>query len=166
MGLKLFVRLMLLVLVLALAGPFFIKGPDGEPMLTMSDVKRTAARTGDSFKAQWRRMKGDVGRAAGNENAGKVKMYRWQDAQGQWHFSNEAPDGVTVEEIYVDPDASRMDPVPVTRRSSRSERSSTEVAPGFVSPLRAKEVIDEATGVRDEMEARNEQIKRRLDEIN
>lgn len=165
MGLKLFVRLMLLVLVLAMAGPFFLKGPDGQPMLTVSDVKRTAANTGNSLKAQWRRMKGDVGRAAGNENAGKVKMFRWQDSAGQWHFSNEAPQGVAAEELYVDPDASRMDPIPVTRRSSRSESAAPAAPSGFVSPLRAKEVLDETAGVRDDLDARNEQMKRRLDEI-
>ena len=164
MGLKLFVRLMCVVLVLALAGPFFITGPDGQPLLTTDDVRRTTARTTSSLKMRWRRLRGDVGQALGDENAGKVEMHRWQDASGQWHYGDEVPDGVHAETIYVDPDASRMDPIPVhRRRSGRPDSDATSDGP-IVNPLRAREIIDEATEARDAVEARQRELTQRLDD--
>lgn len=163
MGLKLFVRLMMLVLVLAMAGPFFLKGPDGQPMLTMDDVRNTAARTGNNLKTQWRRLRGDVGQALGNENAGKVEMQRWQDANGQWHYGDEVPEGIASETIYVDPDASRMDPIPVRRRERES--SGPALDGPVVNPLRAREILDDVTDARDQANERQKELSRTLDDI-
>ncbi len=35
---KLLVKLLVLLLIAAMAGPFFIKGPDGQPLMRLSDV--------------------------------------------------------------------------------------------------------------------------------
>ena len=163
MGLKLFVRLMALVLVLAMAGPFVLKGPDGQPLMSMADVRAAATRTGNSMKMQWRRLRGDVGQALGDENAGKVEMHRWQDANGQWHYSDEPPDGVGAETIYVDPDASRMDPVEV--RPRQRDNAGPGLDGPVVNPLRAREILDEVTNARDQANDRQEELKRRLDDI-
>lgn len=153
---KLFVRLMALILVLALAGPFFIKGPDGNPLMTVSGVRQGA-------ETQWRRLKGDLGQAVGNENAGKVEMVRWQDASGQWHFGDDAPEGVAAEKIYVDPDASRMDPIKI--RPRRREQQADSVVDGpIVNPLRAREIMDEVTATRDQLDQRQQALQDRLEE--
>ncbi|MEO1575091.1 MAG: DUF4124 domain-containing protein [Pseudomonadota bacterium] len=163
MGLKLFVRLMLLVLVLAIAGPVFLKGPDGRPMMTMDDVRVTLARTSNSMKMQWRRLRGDVGQALGDENAGKVEMYRWQDASGQWHYGDEVPEGITSETIYVDPDASRMDPIEI--RPRERETAGPALDGSVVNPLRAREILDEVTNARDQANERQQELTRKLDDI-
>ncbi|MEL6209511.1 MAG: DUF4124 domain-containing protein [Pseudomonadota bacterium] len=154
---------MMLVLVLAIAGPFFLKGPDGRPMMTMDDVRGTMARTGSSFKTQWRRLRGDVGQALGDENAGKVQMHRWKDASGQWHYGDEVPDGVVSETIYIDPDASRMDPIEI--RPRQRESSGPGLEGPVVNPLRAKEILDDVTNARDQANERQEQLQRTLDDI-
>ncbi|MEM6639815.1 MAG: DUF4124 domain-containing protein [Pseudomonadota bacterium] len=168
MSLKRYVRFLVLILVLALAGPFFLKGPDGRPMMTTDDVRLSAARARSSLKASWRRLRGDVGQALGNENAGKVEMHRWQDVDGQWHYGDSPPEGVVSETIYIDPDVSRMDPIPLDRRSrpapSRPLEGPAVIGP-VVNPLRAKEILDEVTNVRDEAESRNEALTRALDDI-
>ncbi len=163
MGLKLFVRLMMLVLVLAIAGPFVMKGPDGQPLMSADDVRAAVTRASNSAKMQWRRLRGDVGQALGDENAGKVEVHRWQDASGQWHYGDEPPQGVGAEAIYVDPDASRMDPIKV--RPRRSDNPGPGLDGPVVNPLRAGEILDEVTGARDQANDRQEELTRRLDDI-
>ena len=166
MGLKLFVRVMLLVLVLALAGPFFIKGPDGQPLLTLDDVKRTTSRTVASVKNTLRGVRNDAARAAGDEQAGKVEMQRWQDANGQWHYSNDGPAMDNAETIYVDPDVNLMDPVNAPRvRAKKPASTPTPAAPGLVTPGRALDIIEDATSAKQDLEKRNEEMKKRLDDM-
>ncbi|MFK8016651.1 MAG: hypothetical protein AB8G17_14555 [Gammaproteobacteria bacterium] len=166
MGFKLFLKLMLLVVVLALAGPFFINGPDGEPLLTLADVKRTVSRTVADLKNSARDVRNDVARAAGDDNAGKVEVQRWQDENGQWHYSNEAPDDPDVETLFVDPDVNRMDPVEIKRRRATSSNGPAGLeVPGLLTPGKARDVIEDAGAARNELEARNEALKERLDNI-
>ncbi len=164
MGMKLFVKLMMLFVVLALAAPFFLKGPDGQPLLTLDKAKATASDSLDDLKGQWDDVTDSAARAAGDENAGKVAVHRWQDENGQWHYSNEAPVGGQAETVYVDPDINLMDPVEIKRRSKTRDSKPAISHPGIITPGRAKEALDEATGVRDQLNERNADMKRRLDE--
>ena len=93
---KLFVRLMMLVLVLALCGPFFIKGPDGRPLWT---IGTTIAKV--------RGWLADMTSGSVLENAPvigeqEVTVYRWRDADGVWQFAAEPPAGVTAEAMQID----------------------------------------------------------------
>lgn len=110
---KLFVKLILLVVVLALAGPFFLHGPDGRPLLSPSDLKlpkfdlpklQDAAPAGDTPAAdpqQWIQWSDRAGSTLFNPDkltreqlalldikAQDNIFYRWQDANGVWQFSS------------------------------------------------------------------------------
>ena len=57
--------------------------------------------------ANWFGIQGQkAGQAAGLENTGKSKVYRWTDAEGVTHLGNVAPEGVDYEELWVDPNQS------------------------------------------------------------
>ncbi|MEM9171854.1 MAG: DUF4124 domain-containing protein [Pseudomonadota bacterium] len=98
---KLFIKFLALVVVLALAGPFFIKGPDGQPLWS------------------WQQTLEAVKRAPGNAvkqtipGASEVDVYRWQDADGQWHYSGEPPEGIQTELLKVDPRTNMVGTAPV-----------------------------------------------------
>jgi len=78
---KLFYVMIVLVL-LALALPFFMKGPSGQPIVTLDKV---------------------VGDTEGNIAPGEpVEMYRWQDEHGVWQFGEEAPEQVSAAKLTVD----------------------------------------------------------------
>ena len=110
---KLFTKLLMLAVVLALAGPFFLHGPDGRPLLTLSDLKlprfdlpklQDAAPTGSTPAAdpqQWIQWSDRT--ASTTLNPDKLTreqlavldikeqdniFYRWQDANGVWQFSS------------------------------------------------------------------------------
>lgn len=161
-----FVRLIALIVIAALAGPFFLRGPDGRPLMTVGDlsakVAAGAARAKTGLKHAWTR----AGRAAGDEDAGKVEMYRWQDASGQWHYADEPPAQGGAERILIDPNASRMDPVstgvaPAT--GDAAPRVLPDAVPGLPSPDTARRALDEARTARDALEAREAELRKKAD---
>ena len=103
------IRLMIGLLIIACIAPLFIKGPDGEPIMTLDDWKFDVPDSvaglfgGDSPVA-----------LPGTETvtAPDLPVYKWQDEEGQWHFSNTPPAGgaeeveigdVNLMEAYVPP---------------------------------------------------------------
>ena len=160
---KLFVKLMALIVVLAVAGPFFIKGPDGRPLMEIGEVAA-------SIKRQWNAMVVDAGRRVGNEDAGKVEVYRWQDADGNWHFSDEENPRGESELIKVDPYASRMDPFVATPPPEPEQRAGGTAGadPGVsvplpltVSPGEARQLIEDAGNIQEDLEERARDIDER-----
>ncbi|MEM7097773.1 MAG: DUF4124 domain-containing protein [Pseudomonadota bacterium] len=75
-----------LTLIAALGAPFFLKRPDGSPLMTW-----------DKFV---------------DDNTPEVvvdrKAYRWQDEQGRWHFSDE-PVQETAEQFEIEHNMTTME---------------------------------------------------------
>lgn len=148
---KLFIKLIVLVLILAMAGPFFMRGPDGQPLLRLSDVTQ-------KFKS-W--MSSGSSSAPGSP----VKVHRWQDEEGQWHYSDEAP-SQNSEVITVDPNVNVIQSTPVTKPpaaeatapATEKPEPKTDKLPSVFHP------IDETNKVKEELEQRNEELKQRLDD--
>ena len=89
---KLFVKVLCFGLVLALAGPFLLRGPDGQPLYTPADAWRSLTAQMPSLDVP------DV------LPAKPVQVYRWRDANGQWHFEGEPPpDGTRYTVLEIDP---------------------------------------------------------------
>jgi hypothetical protein len=101
-------KIMLLIVMLACIGPFFIKAPNGEPLLTVADFAPDV-----SLASILERLKQDPGLASltglakgidisgdasdgeqaeqgtGKNALGSVtKVYKWRDEQGVWQFSD------------------------------------------------------------------------------
>ncbi len=169
---RLFWKFLLLILVLALAGPFFIKGPDGDPLLTGSDVKHSFQKTVASARQKWRSVSTDTQRALGNDNAGKTTVHKWQDANGQWHYSDEAPEGEISETLVVDPDLNVMDAIPIIKPEQTSVNTpaatdSTEISQPLIpipTPGRVKDALQKTRDAKQQVEDRNEAQKKALDD--
>lgn len=126
---KLFVKLMLLLVVLALAGPFVLRGPDGRPFITLDDLKLPSFKLPQLEKSdppaaattdpqQWIQWADKVTGKTINPNVLtreqlallKIEQqdnifYRWQDANGVWQFSN-LPNRNTLNHVVrTNPDA-------------------------------------------------------------
>jgi hypothetical protein len=86
---KPFLILCSLAVLAAVVGPFFMK-VNGQPIMTTD--KLIDDSTPDALKAP-------------------TTVYRWQDAQGNWHFGNERPEdtaGQRVETIAVEERMTRL----------------------------------------------------------
>ncbi len=89
---KIFIKLLLLLVVLAIAGLFFIKKPDGTPWLSVSDL---TSKTTNVLKPIAPSTKSE-------------QVYRWQDEKGNWHFSDKPVDGVQQDQITVKQSQNRL----------------------------------------------------------
>jgi len=126
---KLFVKLMLFLLVLAVAGPFLLKGPDGRPLLSLADLKLpelssvlpaekvTPGSANDTGGQQWIQWSGRDAAPFNPDQLTPVQLaqldireqaniyYRWQDQNGVWQFSS-LPNRNTLNHVVrTDPDA-------------------------------------------------------------
>ncbi|MEO1581818.1 MAG: DUF4124 domain-containing protein [Pseudomonadota bacterium] len=86
---KLFVKLMVFVVVLALAGPFFLRGPDGQAFWKLP------TKTAD-FNALARRAVPEPLKDT------TVEVYKWQDTNGQWHYGEAPPDSGEFNLMEID----------------------------------------------------------------
>ncbi len=126
--LKLFVKLMIFLVVLALAGPFVLRGPDGRPFLTLNDLKLpsfrlpqlTAPATPAQPAAEPQQWIQWANQPAGPLNPDQLTreqlavldireqdniFYRWQDANGVWQFSRAPNRNTTNLVVRTDPNA-------------------------------------------------------------
>ena len=134
---KLFIKLLMAALILAFGGLFFVKGPDGRPLMTWDKVKQeVSGLEGGSLERGWATVTqwwhsaeqsisgvfdatndGDGNAPAGQDDQ-SITVYRWQDEEGVWHFSRRRP---------IQPDG----PVSIT-----------EVSPAATTSLEAPEKIE------------------------
>lgn len=106
---KLFVKLLVLVIALALIGPFFIKGPNGQPLWQLPTSLDQVELLPHSVPDQ---------------SGGVVEVYRWQDDSGQWHFSESAPTQGEFDILAIDTRTNAVMTGPSV--AAETEASSTE----------------------------------------
>lgn len=83
---KLFSKLLMLLVIAALAGPFFLKKPNGEPWLNWRDFIPT--KTVDTVKESV---------APSSQRI----MYKWQDEKGIWQYGDQPPEGANATPMSV-----------------------------------------------------------------
>lgn len=149
---KLFAKLMIFVLVAAMAGPFIIRGPDGRPLMQLSDVTQR-------FKG-WMNSSGSSSPSPG----GNVEVHKWQDENGQWHYSDAAP-AAKSETISINPNTNVIQSTPVRKPAPAEGTAAPEQPaeqdddmPSIFHP------VDETKKVREELEQRNEEMKKRMED--
>jgi len=99
---KLFIKIMLLVVVAALAGPFIIKGPNGGSLMTLEKLGVPAVSMPDFGKAA-AAVKARVS-AASEAPAESIAVFKWRDDNGQWHYSDKTQRGRPAQILDVDPE--------------------------------------------------------------
>lgn len=133
---KLFAKLMLAVLVIAMLLPFTIlKGDNGKPLLSFSDFAWPDFSAATLPKAP---MVDSISDSAGS-SGGKNTVYRWFDSEGNIQFTTDPPpEGIEFEVRNFDPDVNVIQPVklqsgetPVVQGDTDPEISSAPVDPGF-----------------------------------
>lgn len=78
--------------------PFFLKDANGEPVMSMEFVKQQLAKGLEPFQEAADEVKGAAGVESQPAPSG---IYKWQDANGKWHFGDAPRQG--AEEVHIDP---------------------------------------------------------------
>jgi len=86
---KIFIKLLVLLLILACASPFFIRGPNGKPLMSLNKLKfpelaipsiATLKNKLDLFNSTEKMRQA--------KNKGDIEVYKWRDEKGVVHYSD------------------------------------------------------------------------------
>ena len=164
---------MILSVVVAMAGPFIMKGPNGQPLMKLSDLIPsfdTSKLPGvDNFSEP----------TDANNMLGKQRFYKWKDKNGVWQFS-ETPPPEEIQNKVVDvyPDANIIQSLSKDKIDSALGRPVAEISNNAIKPPKnplddmesglfpttvpldkIPELINNAKSVQDMMNQRTEQLK-------
>ena len=98
---------LVLLLLLAVAAPFFIPGPTGKPLMSFDRVKRIlsdqfpVARQVDQVRTKAKEKVVEITKEIKSQKKPKKvdvpsekppeTLYKWRDQNGTWHFTNRPP---------------------------------------------------------------------------
>ena len=141
------VKIMVLLLVAAFAGLFFIKGPAGEPIMSLEDLMPTVDEP---------------------QTSEPETVYKWQDENGVWQFSNQPRDAVIAETIgetvEYDGNINTMPAVKVPPSSSGSSGSAPQMSipTGLttVSGDQAEQMMNTVTNLQQTVDDRKAEMDR------
>ena len=145
---KPFAKLMIgLLVVVGIALPMLMKGPNGKPIMTVDDwipdvgalnpqnisIDDGVERLKSLAKIEPAREPSEQGSVQAAATPSKQlavlksgEMYKWQDAQGRWHFSNEKPVDSVAVSVQELPEMENLMQAPVKEQ----EKSSSISLPG------------------------------------
>lgn len=183
---KIFLKLMVLVLIVGLAGPFILRAPDGNPYLQISDFIPSWPNLTLTMKRWWNNIGAQSSALedlAASEDSdkfntwGKVRVYRWRDKDGIWQYSDTLPkDGQTETELETIADLETMWLNPSENIIAGSAgKSVQDVAeeedsaagqsdfrlplPLTVAPDKVPQLMEDARKVQQLMQQRNEMLE-------
>ena len=136
---------MILVVLAACIAPFFIKGPSGKPLMSLSDLM-TSNAPGD-------------GESPAPATVEPRTIYKWKDEDG-WHFSTEPVDVQGVETIVVNGDINIVPAVTLPVSGSSPSVATPSIPPGVttVSPEKIQEMMGAAGELQETIDQRKADI--------
>jgi len=149
---------MIVLLLVAVAGLFFIPGPGGRPILALQDFKPdlTLPSTLSDFLEE------------GNEEDQNqvTRVYKWQDENGVWQFSNRPEDANGAEVIELDGVINSMGPYTATEtKPSAAAQTQTSPGPSLTTvPLsKAMDTLDKARQMQETIDSRKSDLDKALE---
>lgn len=175
---KLHYKILCFVLVAGLFLPLFIVGPNGEPIMRITDWLPTE-KTLDSVQDQTQRVidgasriglgsstnEGDI-KTPSKRTASKKSIYKWQDESGTWHFSN-TPPGDNTYPVSVESIPEIQNSLPAVDVSSAAGASGTSKpaagrfrlpSPTTISPGDIPKLFDDAKAIQEKSNNRQKML--------
>lgn len=147
-------RARLIVLLAALAGvvAFVVPAGGGRPMLDFAEVRDRLFAAGPHFRSA------SDGSTVSGESGGGGGVYKWQDDDGTWHFSNVRPEGRrNVQRV-------RETVTWATGSGASAAPAPTGAEPG--QPRSAAELLAESKRLEGKADARESELQKLVDEAN
>jgi len=144
---KLFIKLMAFVVVAAVAGPFFIKGPDGQPLMSWDRVQAPSISMPD-VDAIGSKVKQSLGSKM-EKDAKPIDVFRWQDEKGIWHFADGQAPGSSAQRLTVDPNINltHFEPDEATKHEGGGDASPAMSLPTTLPLNKITTLMDDAKNV-------------------
>ena len=155
---NLIVKFFCFLLVLGIAGLFFIKKPDGTPWLSLDDFipdARSIKNTLDDAMPE---------QIIGGGESESVAVYKWRDSNGTWQYSDRPPKGLEAEQIFVSSNANRdlspaplptIDPEPAENKNGRAVFiKDSSLSPTTIAPDKIATLIEDAKNIQNLVDER------------
>ena len=145
-------KLIIGVLIIACIAPLFIKGPDGKPIMTIDDWIPEVPESAE-------KLAGNI--ADEVVPTEPTRVYKWQDEDGQWHFSNTPPNALASEEMELDGDINIMDPFEVPEEEEEVASGGMEMPSNpfmTASPDQVEEMMETVNGLQGTLDDRAAEI--------
>lgn len=160
------IKILIVLVILACIGPFILKAPDGKPLMTLDDLKPVFPEVLiDLLSKNAQRSLKDA--AAVNE---PIKVYKWQDEAGAWHFSTDPNDADRGEVMELDGNINII-PALMPRAERDSAATTTASVSGMPSlttiPIgQAQDVIKSAENLQMTVDSRKAELDKALGKDN
>jgi len=181
--LKLFVKLTVVVVVLAVATPFFLKGPDGQPLANKEEMlsSDTGFAQGLMFAVDYAKgiasrilsfTGSSIGSGSGSKDSHVTEVQKWQDDAGVWHFSNRpsAPKNSQTVQVRSDRNIIKTDYVEQLaaleekQNPTAVKKQKTEAEPSRLNTLsQGLDALQKAGDVQSLLDQRAEQQEKLLE---
>ena len=162
-------KVMVVLMIAAFVGMFFIDGPNGERIMTLEDfipeVPQSLDEVLDEALNERRPSSADLRPSA------PAKVYKWKDENGIWQFSNREEDsmdnaGNDVEMMELDGDINIMPavdipPVQTGNQNKTAKKADFSALPSgltTVSPDKISEMMDTVNNLQDTVDQRKEDL--------
>lgn len=156
------IKLLIALLIIACIAPLFIKGPDGEPIMTIDDWAVDLPEPVDRFFSDlFAGRTPSTPAVPGTPEAEPPRVYKWQDEDGQWHFSNTPPNMDVAQEVEIS-DVNLMDayvppePEPVPEETQAGQLTMPGGLPG---PGQMQEMMETMDSFQQTMDQRNQALE-------
>ena len=150
-------------MIIAVISLFYLKKPNGETWLSTSVVSNQSQQIKDKIiSLTSNTFEQAVNSVSNTSSTTRSKIFKWQDQQGQWHFSDTPhPNGKSVE-VKLDPKDINVvvaqDTAILSGSSKSSAVSSTSATPTVYDPVSIKKVFDDAEKAKQKLEQRTKQL--------
>ena len=160
---SLFIKVLFVILILGFAGLFVFKKADGTPILAMHELRPKVTSfisSAQQIVGKIKNFKPSAPETIDNNELGlpqekkaKSNIYRWQDSNGQWQFSDTPPKNQSAESINVSGDLNRdlVDTYAPSEEpkevSTANAASSPGISPMTISPKELSKLIEDANNI-------------------
>lgn len=145
---------LLALLVIAGASPFILPLDEGRPLLSLDDLK--APSLPELPQVDLSSLESEP-----EADPAPVRVHRWKDDRGNWHYSDEAPPaGVAYETIVAEPVRNTI-PAPPDAAAAGTAEDASE-APSPYSPEGVKNVLEDARGVQTLLDNHTKRLDEQL----
>lgn len=90
----------------------------------------------------------------------QAQVYRWQDKNGQWHFSDQQPKGGSAQVMHLDMSANIIESAKQAKPATKEASAAAPSVPSspVLSPTQAAKALEQAKQVQGLMDDRQRQL--------
>ena len=154
-------KLLMIIMVAGFVGLFFVNGPGGAPILSFDNMTPTTPTLDNSqFNASTARST-------------HTEVYKWQDEEGVWQFSNQPQDMAGAEIVEIDNNINTVAAFKMPQEKTSTQTSGLQLRKGIsnlpagmtsVSPENLSEMMETVNslqGVADQQQEALDAITRK-----